>query len=58
MSKKQTASKRAEKRSFFCRLCERSIRMPKGWTRGPSVRRHYWAEHPEIMQPEKKKASR
>jgi hypothetical protein len=54
MSKKQTASK-AAKRSFYCTLCERSIRMPKDWTRGPAVRRHYWATHPEIMQPNKNK---
>ena len=44
----------AEKRSFKCKMCDRSIRMPAGWSRGPAVRRHYWAKHPEIMRPDKK----
>jgi hypothetical protein len=53
MSKKQASSKRAAKRSFYCRLCERSIRMPQGWSRGSSVRKHYWSAHPDVMQPDR-----
>lgn len=33
-----------------CRTCEKVIRVPKGWTQGPAIRRHYWREHREIMQ--------
>ena len=37
-------------RSFHCAKCGRSIRMPKGWTVGPAVRRHYWAKHADVMR--------
>ncbi len=50
MPKKKDASKRASRKSFRCTLCERRVRIPEGWTRGPAVRRHYWAKHPEHMQ--------
>jgi hypothetical protein len=33
-----------------CGTCGRPIRVPKGWTVGPAVRKHYWAKHREIMQ--------
>jgi hypothetical protein len=33
-----------------CRICERAIHVPKGWSTGPAVRRHYWRKHPEIMR--------
>lgn len=33
-----------------CRTCGKIIRVPKGWTTGPAVRRHYWREHPEVMK--------
>lgn len=33
-----------------CHNCGRPIRIPKGWSRGPAVRRHYWRQHPEIMR--------
>ena len=39
------------KKSWHCKLCDRAIRLPDGWTRGPAVRRHYWAKHREVMQP-------
>ena len=58
MSKKQAPKKGSAKSSFFCKLCDKKIRMPQGWTRGPAVRRHYWKQHPEIMQPDGKKAGR
>ena len=56
MSKKHSSSQRAEKRSFYCNLCARSVRIPTGWTRGPAVRKHYWAKHPEVMQPDRSSA--
>ena len=33
-----------------CHTCDKVIRVPKGWTQGPAIRRHYWREHREIMQ--------
>ena len=35
--------------TYNCKACGRRVRIPKGWTRGPAVRRHYWAKHPEKM---------
>ena len=32
-----------------CKTCGKTIRVPKGWTIGPAVRRHYWSKHPEVM---------
>ena len=49
MPAKKKAVPRVPK-SFHCRLCERKIRIPQGWTRGPAVRKHYWARHPEVMR--------
>lgn len=40
------------KKSFRCKRCDRAIRLPDGWTLGPAVRRHYWAKHRSVMQPE------
>jgi hypothetical protein len=34
-----------------CRTCGKVIRLPRGWSVGPAVRRHYWKEHRDIMQP-------
>ena len=34
-----------------CKTCGSVIRVPEGWTKGPAVRRHYWAKHPERMRP-------
>ena len=31
-------------KSFLCKLCERRVRIPDGWTRGPAVRSHYWSK--------------
>ncbi len=39
-------------KSPVCRTCGKRIRIPKGWTAGPAVRRHYWREHRDVMQPE------
>ena len=32
-----------------CTRCERAIRVPKGWSSGAAVRRHYWAKHRGVM---------
>jgi hypothetical protein len=49
-SKKQAAKPRVK--SPTCKTCGQKIRIPKGWTVGPAVRRHYWAKHRDVMQPE------
>ena len=47
----KSGSKGAQKnKSPRCRTCGKVIRVPKGWTQGPAIRRHYWREHREIMQ--------
>ena len=32
-----------------CRTCGKAIPVPRGWSHGPAVRRHYWAKHREVM---------
>lgn len=32
-----------------CKTCGATIEVPEGWSTGPAVRRHYWAEHPDRM---------
>ena len=32
-----------------CRACGKAIEVPEGWSHGPAVRRHYWAEHRDVM---------
>ena len=39
-----------------CKICDKPIYVPDGWTRGPAVRRHYWAKHREVMQGRAKKS--
>lgn len=34
-----------------CHACGKLIAVPPGWSIGPAVRRHYWAKHPDVMQP-------
>lgn len=48
----QTAAirKPARRKLPRCSICERSIRVPKGWSGGAAVRRHYWRQHRDIMQ--------
>jgi hypothetical protein len=43
------ASSRAKRP--HCKTCGKSIYVPPGWSRGPAVRRHYWAKHRDVMQP-------
>ena len=33
-----------------CKTCNQTIRVPRGWSAGPAVRRHYWAKHRDVMQ--------
>ncbi len=53
-TKKGTVGKKSAtpKKSWHCKRCDRAIRLPDGWTIGPAVRRHYWAKHRSVMQPE------
>lgn len=51
---KKRARKAAPKAKAECRTCGARITIPKGWTVGPAVRRHYWAKHRDVMQPERK----
>ena len=48
---------RASKPKATCRRCGKRIRIPEGWTAGSAARRHYWAKHREVMQPEHKSGS-
>jgi len=40
------------RKSPRCRTCGAPIRVPKDWSAGAAVRRHYWAKHRAVMQPE------
>ena len=43
-------------RRWQCKRCGAAIRVPKDWTSPlPAVRKHYWAKHPEVMQPKRGK---
>ena len=50
MPNRKTGSTKTPARSFHCRICDRKVVMPKGWSAGSASRRHYWAKHPEIMR--------
>ncbi len=43
----------AKSKAPKCRTCGKRIHVPKGWSAGPAVRRHYWRAHRDVMQPEK-----
>ena len=34
----------------LCKACDKPIHIPKGWSTGASVRRHYWRKHRKVMQ--------
>jgi hypothetical protein len=53
-SKSSTSKGRAVRKNPRCKTCGKVIRLPRGWSVGPAVRRHYWSEHREIMQPARK----
>lgn len=41
-----------------CKTCGAGIEVPEGWSVGPAVRRHYWAEHAEkMLQPRADRAA-
>jgi hypothetical protein len=44
------AATEPKKKRPRCRTCGRPIHVPKGWSIGPAVRRHYWRKHPEVMR--------
>ena len=44
------AKKAKKPKSPRCKKCNQTIRVPKGWARGPAVRRNYWAKHRDVMQ--------
>ena len=46
-TKKEAATKPTRPR---CHTCGKPIYVPKGWSVGPSVRKHYWKHHPAVMQ--------
>jgi hypothetical protein len=37
-----------------CKACDKPIRIPKGWSTGAAVRRHYWSNHREVMLPDER----
>ena len=41
-----------------CHTCDKPIHVPKGWSAGSAVRRHYWRHHPAVMQAGAGKESR
>ena len=49
MGSSKADKKRTAPRRPTCRLCGSKIAVPKGWSHGPAVRRHYWAKHREVM---------
>lgn len=32
-----------------CRRCGKRIGVPAGWSAGAATRRHYWAQHRDVM---------
>ncbi len=48
------SSKRRTKKNPRCKTCGKVIRVPMGWSVGPAVRRHYWKQHRDNMQPPRK----
>ena len=47
------AKGKSKPKSPRCKTCGKTIRVPKGWTQGPAIRKHYWRLHPEIMRGER-----
>jgi hypothetical protein len=41
--------KRERRKLPRCKACDKPIRIPKGWSTGSAVRRHYWSKHREVM---------
>lgn len=52
MAEKSTPRKKQKEKktkSPHCKQCDRAIRIPKGWSMGAGIRRHYWSKHREMM---------
>jgi hypothetical protein len=47
---RKAGAKKTRRKLPRCHRCDRPIRVPKGWSQGAAVRRHYWAKHREVMQ--------
>jgi hypothetical protein len=45
-------AKRTRRKLPRCKACDKPIRIPKGWSTGAAVRRHYWSNHREVMLPD------
>ena len=48
------SSKQARRKLPRCKACDKPIRIPKGWSTGAAVRRHYWSNHREVMLPDER----
>ncbi len=57
-SKAGAKAKAGPKKNAVCHTCGARIRIPEGWTVGPAARRHYWAKHRDVMQPDAKRDER
>ena len=54
---RQNTSKRSgqtKRKLPRCKACDKPIRIPKGWSTGAGVRRHYWSKHREVMLPDER----
>lgn len=49
MAAAQKHSNKTRRKLPRCKACDKPIRIPKGWSSGAAVRRHYWAKHREVM---------
>lgn len=49
MAAAQKHSNKTRRKLPRCKACDKPIRIPKGWSSGAGVRRHYWAKHREVM---------
>ena len=48
------SSKQTGRKLPRCKACDKPIRIPKGWSTGAAVRRHYWRNHREVMLPDER----
>jgi len=48
------SSKQPRRKLPRCKACDKPIRIPKGWSTGAAVRRHYWSNHREVMLPDER----
>jgi hypothetical protein len=48
------SSKQQRRKLPRCKACDKPIRIPKGWSTGAAVRRHYWGNHREVMLPDER----